>query len=62
MDRVLDHIVEPQELESLRYDREKLRTYLNKKFDPIRDHTSFFHPGMVDRLLHVTHAFTFWFI
>ncbi|KAE9389205.1 hypothetical protein BT96DRAFT_947038 [Gymnopus androsaceus JB14] len=44
MDRVLDHIVEPQELESFKYDREKLRTYLNKKFDPIRDHTSFFHP------------------
>lgn len=61
MDRVLDHIVEPQELQKFKFDKEKLRMYLNKKFDPIRDHTSFFHPGNLHHLWHATHAFTSFF-
>lgn len=45
IDRVLDSIVEPHVFQSFNKDKAKLHDFLQKKFHPIRDHTSFFFPG-----------------
>lgn len=42
---VIDHIVEPKELESFRLDKHRLRRYFAAKYDPIKDHIGFFLPG-----------------
>lgn len=42
---VLDHIVPSQDLESFRLDKHRLHRYFKAKYDPIRDHTSFFLLG-----------------
>jgi len=45
VDEVLDHIAEPALVDSFQYNSRKLHDYFLQKFDPIRDHTSFFFPG-----------------
>lgn len=42
---VLDHILPSQDLESFRLDKHRLHRYFKAKYDPIRDHTSFFLLG-----------------
>lgn len=45
MNRVLDSIIEPDIFDSFYKDKARLHDFLQKKFHPIRDYTSFFFPG-----------------
>lgn len=50
MNRVLDNIVDPQELAGFHFDKVKFREFFKKKYDHMDHHTSFFFPGTVDCL------------
>jgi hypothetical protein len=45
IDLVLDSVVDANTLVSFRLSNHALHKYINAKFDPVRDHTSFFFPG-----------------
>lgn len=46
MECVLRKFVEPEDLDSFRRDKHRLRRHFKEKFDPIQYHTSFFFPGV----------------
>lgn len=44
--RVLDTIIDGETISSFHGDANALRDYFRRKYDPVEDHISFFHPGL----------------
>lgn len=45
IDHILDNIIDPETLASFNCMNKPLHSYLWSKFDPLKDHLSFFFPG-----------------